>query len=434
MTTDTLTDPRPLVERLRNADQGVSLGADGMGWSPDPTLYRQAADEIDRLTAALAAASAPGVPAGWRLAPVEPTPDMLRAAVKSREGPAVYKVLSAGGLETLESEARDEWAAMLSASPPPPTERAARCQCNEKLASECDEPWGPNCDLGNNPAFVAGAPVGTESVVDKALGIVREQSEQARPGSISARACEWSQDYSDQWTDQHYGFSIIEDQDDELPFAATWGEGDAAEFATLEEAKAWCQSQVDGWIAKYAVLPGQQSEQARQPLTDEQIEALRDLDTDKRVRFYEHDFYVLSNFSAFTLQWNGIRFDTSEAAYHWEKFEPHYTALRNAIQTAPSAHEAFKLAERNKHCRRPDWDAVKVGIMRDILRAKAAQHEYVRRKLLATGDRELVEDSWRDDFWGWGPNRDGQNMLGRLWMEMRAELRAHGIEPAKDAG
>ena len=39
-----------------------------------------------------------------------------------------------------------------------------------------------------------------------------------------------------------------------------------------------------------------------------------------------------------------------------------------------------------------------------------------------TGDRTLIENSWRDDFWGWGPNRDGQNMLGKLWMEVRAEL------------
>lgn len=66
-------------------------------------------------------------------------------------------------------------------------------------------------------------------------------------------------------------------------------------------------------------------------------------------------------------------------------------------------------------------------MVRDILRAKADQHEYVRRKLLATGDRELVENSWRDDFWGWGPNRDGKNMLGKLWMEIRAELRAKAL-------
>lgn len=150
-------------------------------------------------------------------------------------------------------------------------------------------------------------------------------------------------------------------------------------------------------------------------------EELHKMDNDAQVFFYEQDFYVLSNFSAFTLQWDSLRFDTSEAVYHWEKFQDH-ADIRYDIINAPSAHEAFKIAEANKAHRRPDWDYVKVEIMRDILRAKAMQHEYVRRKLLATGDRELIEDSWRDDFWGWGPNRDGQNMLGKLWMEIRAEL------------
>lgn len=106
------------------------------------------------------------------------------------------------------------------------------------------------------------------------------------------------------------------------------------------------------------------------------------LDTDKQVFFYEQDFYVLSNFSAFALMWKGQRFDTSEAAYHWEKF-PDKPSVRYEIFTAMSAHEAFKVAERNKAMRRPDWDNIKVKVMRDILRAKAEQHEYVRRKLLA---------------------------------------------------
>lgn len=157
------------------------------------------------------------------------------------------------------------------------------------------------------------------------------------------------------------------------------------------------------------------------------------LDTDKQVFFYEQDFYVLSNFSAFRLIWRGRDFDTLEAAYHWERFAtgqegrgPSHGAMAatiaDAVRYAPSAHEAFRIAQENKIHQRPDWDAVKVGVMRDLLRYKAGQHEYVRRKLLATGDRELVENSWRDDFWGWGPNRDGKNMLGKLWMEVRAEL------------
>lgn len=149
------------------------------------------------------------------------------------------------------------------------------------------------------------------------------------------------------------------------------------------------------------------------------------LDTPSRVFFYEQDFYVLSNFSSFRVKWKGLSFDTSEHAYHWEKF-PDHPALRNAVRYADSAHESLKIATANKMFRRADWDAVKADIMREIIREKARQHEYVRRKLLATGDRELVENSWRDDFWGWGPNRDGKNTLGKLWMEVRAELRAEG--------
>ena len=122
---------------------------------------------------------------------------------------------------------------------------------------------------------------------------------------------------------------------------------------------------------------------------------LHGLDTDTEVFFYEQDFYVLSNFSAFNLCWKSRIFCTAEAAYHFEKFdygEENTDAWGVAldIYIAPSAHDAFKIAEQNKALRRPDWDAVKVGIMHSILRAKADQHEYVRRKLLATGYRYTV--------------------------------------------
>lgn len=35
----------------------------------------------------------------------------------------------------------------------------------------------------------------------------------------------------------------------------------------------------------------------------------------------------------------------------------------------------------------------------------------------------IVEDSPKDDFWGWRPNRNGQNNLGKLWMKLREELK-----------
>lgn len=152
------------------------------------------------------------------------------------------------------------------------------------------------------------------------------------------------------------------------------------------------------------------------------------LDTDEQVFFYEQDFYVLSNFSAFAVEWSGLMFPTSEHLYHWLRFTlsetPGAQSIAAAVKNARSAHDAFKIAQENKPQQVADWDERKVGFMARIIRAKADQHEYVRRKLLATGDRELIEDSWRDDYWGWGENRDGQNMLGKLWMAVRADLRA----------
>ncbi len=148
--------------------------------------------------------------------------------------------------------------------------------------------------------------------------------------------------------------------------------------------------------------------------------------------FYEQDHYYLSNFSAFTVLWHGRLFQTSEHAYHWSRFI--LPEDRAAIMGALSAHDAFRYAQDHKANQVKGWDLVKVDTMRDILRAKADQHEYVRRKLLQTGTRTLIENSWRDPFWGWGENRDGENMLGRLWMEVRSELRGAGPEGKSSDG
>ena len=144
-------------------------------------------------------------------------------------------------------------------------------------------------------------------------------------------------------------------------------------------------------------------------------------DTDQRIFFYEHEFYVFSNFSSFMLYWNGKWYFTSEHAYHAEKFEDEN--LKEQIRNARSAHAAIKLAKANRDKYRSDWDDIKLKIMKEILRAKINQHPYVKKKLLESGNKELIEDSWRDSYWGWGPNKDGKNHLGKLWMELRDEFK-----------
>jgi hypothetical protein len=157
------------------------------------------------------------------------------------------------------------------------------------------------------------------------------------------------------------------------------------------------------------------------------------LDTDTHIYFYEQDHYYLSNFSSFNLIWNDIKFPTVEHAYQWSKFVHPMSAMdlierrqtSALIVSASSAHDAYKIAVANKHLVRQDyWESVKVLTMKNLLIAKVQRHEYVRRKLAETGTKELVENSWRDDFWGTGPTRKGKNVLGKCWMEIRDMLNA----------
>lgn len=136
------------------------------------------------------------------------------------------------------------------------------------------------------------------------------------------------------------------------------------------------------------------------------------------VYFYEREFYVFSNFSSFSIIWNNKLYPTSEHVYHSEKFLD--DTMKELIRTTRSAHDALKVSHQFVDQYRSDWNSVKLDIMKEILIAKVEQHPYVRKKLLESGTRELIEDSWRDDFWGWGPNKDGNNHLGKLWMEVRS--------------
>lgn len=161
------------------------------------------------------------------------------------------------------------------------------------------------------------------------------------------------------------------------------------------------------------------------------------LDTAHRINFYEQDYYVFSSFSSFSIRWKGIRFDTLEAAYHYEKFDAYgyrdkdntdfkeLAVIRGMIRTANSAHDAFKVAQLYKDKRRPDWDEkeVKVRTMFMLVIEKVKQHEYVRTKLLNTHDRRLSENSWRDSFWGSGPDDTGFDVLGQIWMLVRSILK-----------
>ncbi len=142
----------------------------------------------------------------------------------------------------------------------------------------------------------------------------------------------------------------------------------------------------------------------------------------KIVGFYEREFFCFSNFSSFAVEWKGRRWQTSEHAYQASHFLETAPELVEQIFAAMSAHEAFKIAKANVDKVPKDWEERKIVIMEEIVRHKLEQNPYILHKLIQTGDREIVEDSPKDDFWGWGEKRNGRNELGKIWMRLRDEF------------
>ena len=139
--------------------------------------------------------------------------------------------------------------------------------------------------------------------------------------------------------------------------------------------------------------------------------------------FFTHALDPLSNWSAHAVELWGQVFPTVEHGFQWRKFAQSEPDIASAILRAPSPWAVIQLKKTLGDGKMPaDWHERRVGVMEELLRAKAAQHKDVRDCLRKTGSRNIVENSPVDTFWGCGPHGDGQNMMGVLWMKIREEL------------
>lgn len=171
------------------------------------------------------------------------------------------------------------------------------------------------------------------------------------------------------------------------------------------------------------------------------------------INFYRESglYGELSNFFLLSvpLSYNNRSYTTSEHLYQSLKFLGPMASLRSieyadCIRTASTPNKAKILArqkcgggynwqkelrtviEKYKDIKpREDWEDVKADVMLLCLKLKFQQNLRCRKVLLSTGDCLLVEHTSNDEYWGDGGNGIGQNMLGKLLMQVRTELVSH---------
>ena len=72
---------------------------------------------------------------------------------------------------------------------------------------------------------------------------------------------------------------------------------------------------------------------------------------------------------------------------------------------------------------REDWELIKQQVMFESVYFKFKQNEQILKKLLETGDAYIVEATVKENYWGCGPNNDGQNNYGKIVMAVRSKLK-----------
>ena len=135
----------------------------------------------------------------------------------------------------------------------------------------------------------------------------------------------------------------------------------------------------------------------------------------------------LSNMAGgFPIVVDKIMWRTSEALYQACRF-PDHPLIQRAINSEASPISAKMVGRKHIKNTREDWEDVKVKIMKWCLHLKLAHNfDKFSRCLLQTVPLDIVEQSWKDTFWGAKPinpfQLEGRNMLGLLLMDLREEL------------
>ena len=117
-----------------------------------------------------------------------------------------------------------------------------------------------------------------------------------------------------------------------------------------------------------------------------------------------------------------------------------YTAILRATQPW----ECKDLGKQVKPFDSNAWNAVKYEIVKAANRAKYEQNPDLKAKLLETGDAILAEASPKDSIWGIGLDSvtaaetnpaewPGQNLLGKILMELRSEFAGKKADAAETA-
>ena len=134
----------------------------------------------------------------------------------------------------------------------------------------------------------------------------------------------------------------------------------------------------------------------------------------------------LSNFFFCRVKVHDIEAVTAEHAF--QALKTLDNSERHQVLECSTPGQAKRMGQRITL--RPDWEDIKIDVMRSVVRAKFTQNLELAAQLIRTKDVPLIEgNNWGDQFWGMTFNQhtqswEGENHLGKILMQVRQELQS----------
>ena len=137
-----------------------------------------------------------------------------------------------------------------------------------------------------------------------------------------------------------------------------------------------------------------------------------------KIDSFEGKYSFLSNFYSCSINYRGEVFPSVEHAFQAAKTND--ILKIKEIKNASSPGRAKRLGRKVDI--RQDWESVKIRIMAKLVLQKFTD-PVLAKKLIATGDADLIEGNiWYDTFWG-VCDGEGQNHLGRILVAVRTNIK-----------
>ncbi|WP_313233436.1 NADAR family protein [Tissierella praeacuta] len=143
-----------------------------------------------------------------------------------------------------------------------------------------------------------------------------------------------------------------------------------------------------------------------------------------KITLFRGEYRFLSNFYQCPFSYRGLVYPNAESAFQAQKCSTEEGKIKYTLQKNPVRAKQMGKKEPDLPV---NWDEISLDIMREILIAKFSVPD-LAEMLKATGDAYIEESNhWHDNRWG---NcicekcelEEGQNLLGKLLMDIRTDL------------